>query len=417
MQAEEQRWIALGMEAGRVFTPASPIDEPSLFAGRLEQVRQVVDAVNQKGQHAILYGERGVGKTSLANVLSAFLPRPGSTVLAPRVNCDGQDTFATVWEKVFERVADEARLSRAVTPVGFASRPASQPIRLDDLVGGTPSPDRVRRALSFLAGVSTPVLIIDEFDRLPQPERRAFADTVKMLSDHAVGATLVLVGVADSVEQLIEEHQSVERALVQIRLPRMSAGEIGTILETGLGQLGMTADSGAVVRIARLSQGLPHYAHLLGLHASRAAIDARTTRVTLDAVEAAIGRAIAGAQQSIRSGYELAVRSARRDHLFADVLLACALAETSELGRFSALQVREQLQQITGRRYEIPSFAKHLNEFCDPKRGPVLERSGPRRLYRYRFRNPLMQPFVIMQGLKSGRIEGALLDSVAMPRR
>ena len=40
--------------------------------------------------------------------------------------------------------------------------------------------------------------------------------------DAKVPATVVLIGVADSVGELIREHGSVERALVQIQMPRMS---------------------------------------------------------------------------------------------------------------------------------------------------------------------------------------------------
>jgi MoxR-like ATPase len=54
---------------GRVFSPGAPVDKYALFAGRREQVADVINAVNQRSQHVVLFGERGVGKTSLANVL------------------------------------------------------------------------------------------------------------------------------------------------------------------------------------------------------------------------------------------------------------------------------------------------------------------------------------------------------------
>jgi hypothetical protein len=212
------------------------------------------------------------------------------------------------------------------------------------------------------------------------------------------------------VGEIFQEHESVERALVQIRMPRMSPEEIDKIISTGLTRLQMTIDASAARRIAKLSQGLPHYAHLLGLYATRAAIDDRSVVVTTAAVDKAIERAINGAQQSIRGAYEFAVRSPRRDNLFADVLLACALTSTNELGYFAAQDVREALRKITGKPYEIPSFAQHLNEFCDQKRGQILQKTGIKRRFRYRFRNPLLQPFVIMQGLHAGRIVAATLD-------
>ena len=45
-------------------------------------MRRLIDAANQSGQRAIVYGERGVGKTSLANVLSDFLQPYTSEVIA-----------------------------------------------------------------------------------------------------------------------------------------------------------------------------------------------------------------------------------------------------------------------------------------------------------------------------------------------
>ena len=39
-----------------VFKPTSPIDQGHLFAGHQSQIRDVVDTINQQGQHAVLYG-------------------------------------------------------------------------------------------------------------------------------------------------------------------------------------------------------------------------------------------------------------------------------------------------------------------------------------------------------------------------
>jgi hypothetical protein len=127
--------------------------------------------------------------------------------------------------------------------------------------------------------------------------------------------------------------------------------------------------------------------HLLGLHSVRAAIDSQTLEIGVVAVRMAIEKSIKGANQSIRTSYDLAMRSARKDNLFADVLLSCALADASDLGYFAAQDVRKPMGIITGKQYEIPSFAKHLTEFCDDKRGPILQKSGSRRLHRYRFVN------------------------------
>ena len=117
------------------------------------------------------------------------------------------------------------------------------------------------------------MIIIDEIDRIKDKETTTLlADTIKGLSDHSVDVTLVLVGVAESVDTLIAEHESVQRALIQVHMPRMTQAELDQIIDDGLQAAGMTIDSNAKQRISKLSQGLPHYTHLLGMHAAQAAV-------------------------------------------------------------------------------------------------------------------------------------------------
>jgi hypothetical protein len=105
-------------------------------------------------------------------------------------------------------------------------------------------------------------------------------------------------------------------------------------------------------------------------------------------------------------------RSARRESQFEQVLLACALAEKDELGYFTASAVRDPLSRIMGKRYEIPAFARHLNQFSEPVRGQVLQKTGESNRYFYRFTNPLLQPFVILNGLAHDLISEELIVAV-----
>jgi hypothetical protein len=275
------------------------------------------------------------------------------------------------------------------------------------------TPDAVLSLSHSLTRDAVFIPIIDEFDRLNNKEAtRHFTDTIKALSDQSPKTTLILVGVADSVEELIAEHQSVERALMQVRMPRMSRDELTQIVTTGVTALGMSVEPAANQYIATLSQGLPHYTHLLGLHSTRQAIDTGDDKVQVRHVEAGIKKSIEGAQQTLQRAYHKATISPRSDSLYAHVLLACALAETDQLGYFAAGDVREPMSKIMGKRYEIAAFSRHLAEFCAADRGPVLERTGVPRRYRFRFRNPLLQPFVIMQGLAEGLIKRSDLSGL-----
>lgn len=399
---QEHEWETLSIRASQVFSPAAPIREKDLFAGRTSQLNRVIDAINQQGQHALIYGERGVGKTSLANVLAEYLESAGATgVLAPHVNCDSPDTFVSIWRKILRGVM----LIERQNGIGLHPRTIETERPISDQLDEGAGPGDI---VEICASISAGRLFIPIIDELDRPEDKAavrlLTDTIKSLSDQVPRTTVVLVGVADMVEELIEEHASVERAIVQVRMPRMSAGELKLILDTGARALGMEVSAEAKSYIAGLSQGLPHYAHLLGLHSVRSALSGRSLRLELDHVHAAIVTAIDNAQHTLQQAYHRAVISQRPEALYRQVLLAAALARTDELGYFANADVREPMSKIMGKRYEIPQFTQHLAAFCEPARGEVLERVGAERNYRYRFTNPLLQPFVIMQGLAAGLI-------------
>lgn len=193
---DTSHWKQLRYKATRVFTPAAPVSEEELFAGRISQVNTVIDAINQPGRHAIIYGERGVGKTSLANILSSrVMSRAGTKALAPRINCDATDTFDTLWRKVLSEVP-HTTMTRTV---GFGDNATQSVQVVSDLLPQdvAVTPNSIRRLLTTIGAEGLLLVILDEFDRLAgQNVRRAIADTIKTFSDHSVPATVVLVGVA-----------------------------------------------------------------------------------------------------------------------------------------------------------------------------------------------------------------------------
>jgi hypothetical protein len=158
------------------------------------------------------------------------------------------------------------------------------------------------------------------------------------------------------------------------------------------------------VQIAQLSQGYPHYTHLLGLWSGRRALEGKRTEVIAADLDQAIIDALENATGGAPQEYERAVSSAKRHTLFKEVLLACALAEKDPLGRFPAVNVREPLHKITGKDYKTDAFQSHLAKFCELARGPVLKKTGTMRNYRWQFVNPQLIPFVRLEGIRTGML-------------
>ena len=157
---EEARRVAI--QAGQVFQPRTPISTRELFAGRWDPLTAVADAVGQVGLHVVIYGERGVGKTSLANIISPVLhvfdsPEGAEAAevepsrLVVKVNAHQSDTFSQIWR----RALDEVSLDEERAVLGFFAHkvPETQRVapREASNIPDEPDIDDIRRVLSTTA--------------------------------------------------------------------------------------------------------------------------------------------------------------------------------------------------------------------------------------------------------------------------
>lgn len=399
--------LRLRARINQAFSPSAPVNQITLFAGRMAQVKAISDSIGVRGRHAILYGERGVGKTSLVTVLrDIYTDLEGIEGLKiAKINCTETDDFFNVWKKMFEKIE--------VIAEGESSQPTemavSELMPLDHF-----GPGEVCRLCEHSSiGGHGLVLIFDEFDCLESQYRAMFAPTIKELSDNSVDTTIILVGVSQDVKDLMAEHASIDRCLVQISMPTMSNEEIREIIDKAMAPLGMAISEEAADTIVLLSQGFPHYTHLLGQEAAYRAADNGRRNVVLADVNAGIAEALQKTRQTTRSDYQKASEGQRKGTLFPQVLLACAIAPVDDLGYFSSADVRDPLRRLTGKDYDIPNYAQHLDKLSkDVARGPVLEKLDLGYRLRFRFRNPMLRPFVLMKGLSDGLLTGTLMGEM-----
>lgn len=295
------------------FTPAKEVQDIDRFAGRGRELLAVSNALQSDGAQLVLYGQRGIGKSSLARVLLqlatgdrdvvARLPtKPFSTFDYVPIYFACDDSVTSIERLLVRLLTDDGALAPWV-PFKVIERKTGGEgggkvsIKILELSGKV-SESLTERATEVDADVvatftnacravvksgvakSGLLLVIDEFDRIK--DRAGIASLLKALGPEKV--TFALVGVATTIQDLIAEHESVARQLADgaVHVEPMSEGELHEIIGRAMGALGgkYSFDVAAANWIVSIARGHPFYVHLVGKHALLRAISQGATTVT-----------------------------------------------------------------------------------------------------------------------------------------
>jgi Cdc6-like AAA superfamily ATPase len=378
-------------QAGQIYTPTSPIEIKGLFSGRQAQLSKIVSFIGQKGYHIIIYGDRGVGKTSFSNIIKILFEKP--TIPVAKISCNSDDTYASLWMNVFSQLSVKFEIARE--NIGFNNQTVNkeQDVQLSKLVSGD-SVD-ISTILNLFQLLGQAIIILDEFDRLDSIKfnKRLFADTLKAVSDKLPGITLIIVGVAEDVSSLIQEHESIERNIGQIHMPAMSPSDVEEIIKKEEQPLDMTFLDDVIQKIVELSSGYPHFTHALCYHAALQAIFENNSVIDINHLNIAIRNTIDNAHESLTNSYRIATL-ATKANIFADVLYAASLVQTDEYGYFQANDLEKILSRLLRKKKKVNNFTFHLGKFCIAERGEILKMTGSKNRHRYKFKNPLMRAFI-----------------------
>ena len=228
----------LQAQLAEVYTPGIPIDDPRLFSGREELLADLSVDLAVTGVHFVLYGERGIGKTSLWQVLLKDRRYKGHSA-------SKADDFVSIFLRVLEDLgeqfteSDRRRLTGASASVG-ADKVAS--IGVNEGVESSETPvarrkldlnlvlDRVARRANDIDAI-----VIDEFQNISAAVvQTQIIEVVKGFSDRKLAVKIIFVGVADSDDELLsspEYAQYKDRHFRARFVSRMTDAEIRDILD------------------------------------------------------------------------------------------------------------------------------------------------------------------------------------------
>src|SRR5262249_1914662 len=143
-----------------------------------------------------------------------------------RVQAYPNSTFHSLFNTVFRKIQFTADIGNG-----------QQEYSVAETYTDTLTPDDVVTEFSHFTANDIPIVVFDEFNEITNPETpKLVANTIKALSDEGTNVTIIVVGVADNVTELIENHESIQRCTEQIPMPRMTSDEMFELLDKRLKQ-------------------------------------------------------------------------------------------------------------------------------------------------------------------------------------
>jgi Cdc6-like AAA superfamily ATPase len=325
------------------FTPSQPVSDRRFFAGRKDVLTHMIRAVEDQRRHLVIYGERGIGKTSLLHVL-ADAAREAKYIVV-YWSCGAASTF----DETFRSAAGEIPL---LFHSGFSptASEAEMGASLANLLPPGPISPRIFGELCAKITGTRALIILDEFDRCQSGEfRREIAELIKILSDRSVRVELIIAGVAADLAELVEHIPSIRRNIQTFRIPLMTEDEIRNLVETGTRTSGLMFEPNAQQLVISTACGSPYLASLICHHASLAALDGRRAEVLTEDV----GQGIAVAVDELRHRLPRTLRS-QVDRLVAKgagralaVLAAASLSASGDFDDRAIEQVASSTSEAT----------------------------------------------------------------------
>lgn len=405
------------------FRPAKEVDDPSLFAGREQQVRSLTDALHIEGSVPLIYGHRGLGKSSLALQIARIAV--GDVELLSHLNAvelslPEEDRFLTLHVTCTDAIGNMDQLLQvlinAAESIEFVSSKGNQDVKelIDRTtrkkltlkiveVESTKRYEAERGRLSYqqlnleeklvqlteilLDCYGQPVLfIIDELDRMGST--KGLASFLKAVSNSHL--KFLLVGIANNVSELLDDHQSLERQLRPVRVPNMSVRELTQIVDQSEAYLERHAihvsfEPAAKMRLAHLSAGFPWFVHVLGQSALVKVHDQRRDAVKADDIGQAVLDLVDNEfAQQFKDRYQNAVRDS-----FAREVVLRSFAQWHD----PDIPTRD-VYRVIKENFSFQNPSAYKGHLCKPMYGEVLYTPVFQQQGLVRFTNEMFKAYV-----------------------
>jgi len=256
-----------------LLTPSKEITTPERLFGRERRLKEIERSFGSEGRNIFIYGDRGVGKTSLA-VTAAFLNNDSAhePIYVP---CGSNTSFPDVLGAIATQHLPTAKrndqrkwsggFSFGVANVGNIGANLSHETRPN-----ASRPVNIIEALEVLKLVakSRPgrcIIVIDEFDRITNDaDKTLFSELIKNTATLDGDVRFIFCGIGRSIEEIIGAHPSSGRYFEPIELEKLHHNFLWDIINQVCVRTKVDVPDEIKMRIGIVSDGFPHFVHLIG---------------------------------------------------------------------------------------------------------------------------------------------------------
>lgn len=363
------------------------------------------DALRERGAQVLIFGDTGVGKSSLVKYAAE-----DEYLEAVTVECGSDMSYPDILDTVIRKLVDvkPTTQKRAITGEVSVSGEASVPwfTRFSGTIKGTKGSEEAYEVVEkpvldviteVMAKASKSLIVLDNFQNIKSQEtRNLVAQLMEKLSDRAGDWSMpdlkcVVIGIAEDAGSLLGTSLSFQRRTVQIGVPRMPDDEIRALLTRGFDLLELEVPNQLMTKFVFYSDGFPFFAHLIGLYVSRKTLRSGTRNVATEGLNAALTEAA----KSVAASYDQRVRGARE--VGGDVQprkqIMRILADSTDR-TWSSTDVQTLWATALGARYDYAFMHVALSQLSSSEYGGILRRTGKPKRYRYEFADPHIRPFL-----------------------
>lgn len=253
-----------------VVSASRPIRSIQYLKGRQADLAAIEKALYAAGRHVFIFGDRGVGKSSLAATAAYIYQSSDAEPIF--VSGSQDDTFRIIISNIVYQALKRPRtkIVKSTKNAGFEWKGLkfglNSEVSWPDIASQIHS---IGDAMELLLEVEDifaekPVVLLDEFDTISDAQERGkFASLLKQLGDRDSKLKFIFTGIGKSLDELLGAHQSAHRQLLTHLLPKMDWDARREIVNAAASEFNLTVDNDVNWRIAAISDGYPYYVHLI----------------------------------------------------------------------------------------------------------------------------------------------------------